>query len=171
MTIPLGVLAVLSVLGGLIQLPFSSTTKRLEHWLEPALFHNEVHLSIGAGTLWVLAVVAVAGGAVGIAVAVAAYGRRRIDHTVFERPVLAEAWRFDRTVSNLMGGPGRAGFEAAAAFDRRVVDGAVEGVATLVRREAGVLRRFHNGLVRTYAVGIGLGAVGLVLWFLSRSSF
>ena len=43
--------------------------------------------------------------------------------------------------------------------------------ATLVRREAGVLRRFHNGLVRTYAVGIGLGAVGLVIWFLSRSSF
>ena len=171
MTLPLGVLAVLSLLGGLIQLPFSSTTKRLEHWLEPTLFHNEVHLSIGAGTLWVLAVVAVAGGAVGIAVAVAAYGRRRIDHTVFERPVLAEAWRFDRTVSNLMGGPGRAGFEATAAFDRRVVDGAVEGVATLVRREAGVLRRFHNGLVRTYAVGIGLGAVGLVLWFLSRSSF
>ena len=171
MTLPLGVLAVLSLLGGLIQLPFASTTKRLEHWLEPTLFHNEVHLSIGAGTLWVLAVVAVAGGAVGIAVAVAAYGRRRIDHTVFERPVLAEAWRFDRTVSNLMGGPGRAGFEATAAFDRRVVDGAVEGVATLVRREAGVLRRFHNGLVRTYAVGIGLGAVGLVLWFLSRSSF
>ena len=61
--------------------------------------------------------------------------------------------------------------EATAAFDRRVVDGAVEGVATLVRREAGVLRRFHNGLVRTYAAGIGLGAVGLVIWFLSRSSF
>jgi len=171
MTLPLAVLAVLSVLGGLIQLPFSSTTKRLEHWLEPTLFHNEVHLSIGVGTLWVLAVVAVAGGGAGIAVAVAAYGRRRIDHTVFERPILTEAWRFDRKVSDLMGGPGRAGFEATAAFDRRVVDGAVEGVATLVRREAGVLRRFHNGLVRTYAVGIGLGAVGLVLWFLSRSSF
>jgi len=171
MALPLVVLAGLSVVGGLVQLPFSSTTKRLEHWLEPTLFHNEVHLSIGAGTLWVLALVAVAGGAVGIAVAVAAYGRRRIDHTAFERPILAEAWRFDRTVSDLMGGPGRAGFEATAAFDRRVVDGAVEGVATLVRREAGLLRRFHNGLVRTYAVGIGLGAVGLVLWFLSRSGF
>jgi len=171
MTLPLVVLAGLSVVGGLVQLPFSSTTKRLEHWLEPTLFHNEVHLSIGAGALWVLALVAVAGGAAGIAVAVAAYGRRSIDHTAFERPILAEAWRFDRTVSDLMGGPGRAGFEATAAFDRRVVDGAVEGVATLVRREAGLLRRFHNGLVRTYAVGIGLGAVGLVLWFLSRSGF
>ncbi|HJP24328.1 MAG TPA: hypothetical protein QGG16_03260, partial [Acidimicrobiales bacterium] len=171
MAFPLVVLAGLSVLGGLVQLPFSSSTKRLEHWLEPTLFHNEVHLSIGAGTLWVLAVIAVAGGAVGIAVAVAAYGQRRIDHTAFERPILAEAWRFDRKVSDFMGGPGRTGFDATAAFDREVVDGAVEGMATLVRREAGLLRRFHNGLVRTYAVGIGLGAVGLVLWFLSRSNF
>ncbi len=171
MVFPLVVLAGLSVLGGLIQLPFSSATKHLEHWLEPTLFHNEVHLSIGTGTLWVLAIIAVVGGAIGIAVAVAAYGKRRIDYATFERPILAEAWRFDRAVSVFMDGPGRASFEATADFDRSVVDGAVNGVATLVRREAGLLRRFHNGLVRTYAAGIGLGAVGLMLWFLTRSNF
>ena len=171
MTLPLVVLAALSVVGGLVQLPFSSTTKRLEHWLEPTLFHNEVHLTIGAGTLWILAVVAVLGGVVGIGVAVAAYAARRVDHRLFEQPVLADAWRLDRAVSRFMGGPGRAGFEAVARFDEAVVDGAVDGVATLVRKEAGLLRRFHNGLVRTYAVGIGVGAVGLVAWFLSRSSF
>ena len=171
MTLPLVVLAALSVVGGLVQLPFSSTTKRLEHWLEPTLFHNEVHLTIGAGTLWILAVVAVLGGVVGIGVAVAAYAARRVDHRLFEQPVLAAAWRLDRAVSRFMGGPGRAGFEAVARFDEAVVDGAVDGVATLVRKEAGLLRRFHNGLVRTYAVGIGVGAVGLVAWFLSRSSF
>ena len=60
MGLPLVVLAVLSVLGGLIQLPFSTATKRLEGWLEPTLFGNEVHLSVGTGTLWVLAAVAVA---------------------------------------------------------------------------------------------------------------
>ena len=171
MTFPLVVLAALSMVGGLVQLPFSSTTKRLEHWLEPTLFHNEAHLSIGAGTLWILAVVAVLGGLVGIGVAVAAYAARRVDHRLVEHPVLANAWRLDRAVSRFMGGPGRAGFEAVARFDEVVVDGAVDGVATLVRKEAGLLRRFHNGLVRTYAVGIGVGAVGLVAWFLSRSSF
>jgi len=171
MTLPLVVLAALSMVGGLVQLPFSSTTKRLEHWLEPTLFHNEVHLTIGAGTLWILAVVAVLGGVVGIGVAVAAYAARRVDHRLFEQPVLADAWRLDRAVSRFMGGLGRAGFEAVARFDEAVVDGAVDGVATLVRKEAGLLRRFHNGLVRTYAVGIGVGAVGLVAWFLSRSSF
>ena len=171
MTLPLVVLAALSVVGGLVQLPFSSTTKRLEHWLEPTLFHNEVHLTIGAGTLWILAVVAVLGGVVGIGVAVAAYAARRVDHRLFEQPVLVDAWRLDRAVSRFMGGLGRGGFEAVARFDEAVVDGAVDGVATLVRKEAGLLRRFHNGLVRTYAVGIGVGAVGLVAWFLSRSSF
>ena len=108
MGLPLVVLAVLSVLGGLIQLPFSAATKRLEGWLEPTLFGNEVHLSVGTGTLWVLAAVAVAGGAVGILVAVAAYLQRRVDHRAFEQPILAAAWRFDRLVSNFMGGPGRA---------------------------------------------------------------
>jgi NADH-quinone oxidoreductase subunit L len=115
--------------------------------------------------------VAVAGGAVGILVAVLAYLKRRVDHRVFERPILAEAWRLDRRVADFMGGPGRVGFEATANFDSSVVDGAVNGVATMVRSEAGLLRRFHNGLVRTYAVGIGVGAVGLVVWFLSRTSF
>jgi NADH:ubiquinone oxidoreductase subunit 5 (subunit L)/multisubunit Na+/H+ antiporter MnhA subunit len=104
-------------------------------------------------------------------VAVAAYLQRRVDHTAFEQPILADAWRFDRLVSNFMGGPGRAGFEATARFDSSVVDGAVESVATMVKAEAGLLRRFHNGLVRTYAAGIGAGAVGLVIWFLSRTSF
>ena len=70
-----------------------------------------------------------------------------------------------------MGGPGRAGFEAITTFDERIVDGAVNGVGALVRRLAGVLRRFHNGLVRTYAAGAALGAVALLLWFLSRASW
>ncbi len=170
MTLPLVVLAGLSMVGGLIQLPFSSSLKRLEHWLEPSLFGNEVHLSVGTATLWILAAVAVVGGLVGIGVAVAAYLQRRIDHRPFERPVLADAWRVDRSVAAFMGGPGRAGFEATATFDQRVVDGAVDGVGALVRREAGLLRRFHNGLVRTYAAGIGVGAVGLLIWFLVRSS-
>ena len=53
----------------------------------------------------------------------------------------------------------------------RVVDGAVNGVGSLVRHLAGVLRRFQNGLVRTYAAGAAIGAVALLLWFLSRASW
>ncbi|MDP7508831.1 MAG: NADH-quinone oxidoreductase subunit L [Acidimicrobiales bacterium] len=171
MTLPLVVLAVLSVGGGIMQLPFAPSLRFLEQWLEPSLFGNEVHLGLGAGTLWVLAAIAIAGGLVGIAVAIAAYQRRRIDYRVFEQPLLADAWAIDRAVGDFMGGPGRAGFEATTTFDERIVDGAVNGVGTSVRRLAGVLRRFHNGLVRTYAAGAALGAVALLLWFLTRASW
>ncbi len=171
MTLPLVVLAVLSVGGGIMQLPFAPSLRFLEQWLEPSLFGNEVHLGLGAGMLWVLAAIAIAGGLVGIAVAIAAYQRRRIDHRVFEQPLLADAWAIDRAVGDFMGGPGRVGFEATTTFDERIVDGAVNGVGTSVRRLAGVLRRFHNGLVRTYAAGAALGAVALLLWFLTRASW
>jgi hypothetical protein len=43
-------------------------------------------------------------------------------------------------------------------------------VAGIVSRTAGVLRLFHNGMVRTYAAGIGVGAVALLIWFLTRST-
>jgi len=171
MTLPLVVLAGLSIVGGVLQLPFAKSLKFLEHWLEPSLFGNEVHPHLGAGTLWALAAIAVVGGLCGIAVAVAAYERRRLDHRPFEQPLLADAWHVDRGVSDFMGGPGRAAFDATTTFDERVVDGAVDGVGGLVRRLAGLLRRFHNGLVRTYAAGAALGAVALLLWFLTRASW
>jgi NADH-quinone oxidoreductase subunit L len=152
-----------------MQLPFSPSLKRLEHWLEPSLFGNEVHLSVATSTMWILALVAIAGGIAGITLAIAAYQKRKVDYTMFERPILAEAWQVDRRVSDFMGGPGTAGFEATAGFDQRVVDGAVNGTGRLVQRLAQGVRRFQNGLVRTYAAGIGVGAVLLLLWFFMRS--
>ena len=59
MTLPLVVLAGLSIGGGVLQLPFAKSLKFLEHWLEPSLFGNEVHPHLGAGTLWALAAIAV----------------------------------------------------------------------------------------------------------------
>ena len=38
-------------------------------------------------------------------------------------------------------------------------------MATLVRETSGLLRRLQNGLVRTYAAGIALGAGLLVAYF------
>ena len=89
---------------------------------------------------------------------------------MFERPILANAWRLDETISGFMGGPGRSSFEAVARFDERVIDGAVNGVGVAVRLTAAMLRRFQNGLVRTYAAGVAVGVVALLIWFLSRST-
>ena len=58
------------------------------------------------------------------------------------------------------------GMSQSALADRVGIDGAVNGVATGVRETSGTLRRLQNGLVRTYAVGIAIGAVLLMAYFL-----
>ena len=80
------------------------------------------------------------------------------------------AWNFDATVSRFMGGPGSKAFAAVAKFDKQVIDGAVDGTGQIVKKTASILRRSQNGLVRTYALGIGIGAIGLLIWFLTRTT-
>ena len=48
----------------------------------------------------------------------------------------------------------------ATVFDAKVIDGAVNGVGRLVRGAGGGLRQVQTGLVRNYALGVVLGAVG-----------
>jgi NADH-quinone oxidoreductase subunit L len=46
-----------------------------------------------------------------------------------------------------------------------VVDGAVNGVATLVRETSNQVRKVQTGYVRQYAGVIGIGVVLLLGWF------
>jgi NADH-quinone oxidoreductase subunit L len=94
------------------------------------------------------------------------YERKRL--RAVEPAVLAHAWYYDETLARIAGGPGQAAFEATATFDREVVDGAVEGVGGATRAVGRRLRRLQTGYVRNYAVGVGLGAVALLGWFLYR---
>ena len=130
------------------------------------LGENEASISVATGTKVGLAVVAVLAGLTGIAIAWAIYLRRM--RRPVEPAILAEGYRYDRGISAFMGGPGRAGFEAASTFDRTVVDGAVNGVASLVRRSGGGLRGLQSGFVRNYALGIAGGAVLLLAYFLAQ---
>jgi NADH-quinone oxidoreductase subunit L len=84
--------------------------------------------------------------------------------------VLAHGWYYDEAVSAFMGGPGEAGFEATARFDREVIDGAVNGVATTVSVGATHARRLQTGFVRSYALFVGVGAALLLAMFLTRAA-
>jgi NADH-quinone oxidoreductase subunit L len=55
---------------------------------------------------------------------------------------------------------------AAYIFDKKVIDGAVNGIGTLFRGAASSGRRVQTGLVRNYALAFLLGVVG-VLWYLA----
>jgi NADH-quinone oxidoreductase subunit L len=167
MTLPLVVLAGLAVVAGGLNLPFTPDTHLLERWLHPVIGENEAHITVETATKVGLAVVAVIVGLVGIAAAAAVYLQKR--RAPIEPELLEEAWYYDRSISAFMDGPGRQGFEGVAAFDRNVVDGAVNGVAALVRGGGRGLRVLQSGFVRSYALGVAVGVVGLLTYFLTRA--
>ena len=75
----------------------------------------------------------------------------------------------DRAYSAVVVEPGRAAaWFSANVFDRKVVDGLVNGIGAGTRRLAASARRIQTGFVRTYALGLFLGAVGVLLWLGTR---
>ena len=168
MLMPLVVLAVLSVIGGFMQLPFSKDLHFLEHWLAPVVEESEAHI----GETWayqnkyVLLGVAVLIAAIGIFAAIAVYAKGKARPV--EPRVLEQAWFYDAGAAKLVGGPGAAAFNAVAWADAKIVDGAVNGTGALVRRIASTVRRTQSGFVRGYAAIVAIGVVALLAWFVYR---
>jgi NADH-quinone oxidoreductase subunit L len=165
MLLPLVVLAGLSIVGGALQLPFSTDLHFLEKWLEPVIEFGEadIHGTWAYDNKYLLLVFAVVTAALGIAGAVAVYSKKKV--AAIEPAILEQAWNYDKGVSAFMGGPGRKGFDAVAWFDSTVVDGAVNGVAKTVQGAAGEARKSQSGYVRQYAASVGIGVVLMLVWF------
>ncbi len=168
MLFPLIVLSVLSVIGGAMQLPFTKNLHFLEHWLAPVVEESEadIHHTWAYENKYVLLVVAVLIAATGIAAAFAVYTKKKAK--AVEPRVLEQAWFYDAGAAKLVGGPGRAAFNAVAWADSHIVDGAVNGTATLVRGIARQVRKSQSGFTRVYAALMAVGAVALLAWFLYR---
>jgi NADH-quinone oxidoreductase subunit L len=166
MTVPLVVLGGLAVVGGLMNTPFSDDTKVFEHWIEPVVHGAEAHLSLSGNEQVLLALIAIVGSLVGITLGVLVYLRRRL--TVVEPEILAHAWYIDETIAKALDGPGEAVFEGAAAFDRVVIDGAVNETGTAVKGLGARLRTVQTGYVRNYALLIAFGTVALLVYVVTR---
>lgn len=168
MLIPLVVLAGLSVVGGAMQLPFSSKLHFLEHWLAPVVHDAEADIkkTWAYDNKYILLGVAVIVAFAGIAAAYAVYAKKKVK--AIEPAILEQAWMYDATAAKLVGGPGRAAFNAVAWADSRIVDGAVNGTATFVRGVAGQVRKSQSGFTRVYAALMTIGAVALLAWFVLR---
>jgi NADH-quinone oxidoreductase subunit L len=178
MTMPLVVLAGLSIVGGLINLPFwNQELDFLARFLEP-VFEGvaEPHPSFGVGFL--LSTVAVIVAVVGIVLGRALY-RNGLpasgEDPAEERlggfaKVLANAYYFDTGIARFVSGPVTAFARLLTGdVDRRGIDGLVNGIGVAFRTAGGGLRRLQTGLVRNYALGIMAGAVVLVGYMFVRT--
>jgi NADH-quinone oxidoreductase subunit L len=169
MTLPLIVLAALSLLGGLLDLPWwhSGISAPLS-WLDPVL---GAHRHIPNGSVTVRVVLSVVDGVIALMGLAAGWRlwRATAERPALEPQVLRRAWYIDDVYDTLIGRPGEVFARAASVFDRKVIDGAVVGVASSVRRAGNGLRKVQTGFVRQYALGIVVGTVLLLAFMLSRA--
>jgi NADH-quinone oxidoreductase subunit L len=162
MLVPVGVLAVLSCVGGLLQ--FAPLWTPLTTWLEP------VAAPIAEPTSWqegVTSVVAVAVGLAGIAGAWAIYGARlvRAPRTL---TILVKKFYFDE-LYDLIGYRVADGVARAlgAFVERPLIGGTMTAVSETLDLSARDLSLVQNGLVRSYALALAGGVAVLAVVFLS----
>lgn len=167
MTIPLVILALLSIIGGALNLPgFHTFTLWLEHTFEVA-HPGEFN--------WVVAGISLTLALIGLLFAWMLYGRKfealktddPLRHilgpifTAFERK-----WWVDELYGAIIIKPYRkVSTFLAEIIDAAGIDGIVNALGEGARTFAESLRRIQNGLVRSYAVSVFFGAV-LILGYL-----
>jgi NADH-quinone oxidoreductase subunit L len=171
MRIALIVLACGAAAAGVLGL--SATTGLLPKFLSPVVGQTREALS-GPSEL-VLSVISVAVGLTGILLAWFVYLSGRIDWMALRarfggaKRTLQRGFYVNDFYSGAIVGPAKLGAAFAAyVVDRRVIDGAVNGIGGVVAVVARSGRRVQTGLVRNYAVGILLGAAALLAYLAVR---
>lgn len=166
MTIPLWILAALSIVGGLLNLPFILT---MERWLEPALGHH-VEPSLTLELLAITLSVIIA--AFGLIIAIALYMRgegwpRRLrDSFKGLMPVIERKWYVDEFYNAIIVNPIRDSSEwLSQSFDRNIIDGVVNGAGNISANLGERVRHLQTGSIPTYALSILIGVVALVAYF------
>jgi NADH-quinone oxidoreductase subunit L len=168
MTVPLAILAVASAVAGgwlfmthaladfLAATP-SLTAPAIAATAAPHAFH------------WDLAIQGSLAAAIGIVVAALGHLGRRSDAPQPERFLGPLGWLFanrffiDQIAAGLVVKPLELLATLAAAFDRHVVDGLVDGIARIPLGVGAVTRRLQSGLLQRYAVAGVFGALAIVL--------
>jgi NADH-quinone oxidoreductase subunit L len=168
MTIPLMVLAALSVAGGYLGVPaVLGGSNRFAHFLAPVTGHHE--LALDEETEFMLMAVSVGVALVGIVLGWLVY-RRGVepDRTLARRApalrdTLAHAYYIDETYDHAIVRQVVAGSRWLwRAVDVGVIDALANGIATAARTLGDTWRRMASGNVQHYALALLLGVVALM---------
>ncbi len=177
MTTPLIILAFLSAVGGLIQVPLIEGGQQLDHFLEPVFADvasivgggsaaHGAHGAADAGAEIALMVISLAVALSGIFVAhrfyvvdPAAPGRLAERARALYRLLFNKYWIDEVYDARIVQPIVRGSIRLWQRFDAAVIDGAVNGIGREITRAAGLLRQAQTGYVQVYAMILTLGMV------------
>jgi NADH-quinone oxidoreductase subunit L len=168
MTVPLIILAVLSVVGGYVGLPtVLGGHDAFANYLAPSVGHHELH--IGEGTELLLMAVSVGAAFLGIGVAWVLYTRDpRADRGLARSlrsvyPRVQRAYDVDALYDTVVVQPLMRGSDALwKDVDVAMIDGAANGTAAAAMGFGGLLRRWSTGNVQHYMLTVLVGVAVVV---------
>jgi NADH-quinone oxidoreductase subunit L len=167
MTIPLWILAVLSVIGGVINLPFIHT---LDTWLKPVIGeHEKIPLVLELLGIMISIVIVVVGVLIARALYLTneAWAKQLVERFAFLRRPAEHKWYVDEMYVFFIVAPlkGISGWFARI-VDPKVIDGAVNGVGGVLSDAGEAVRKLQNGAIPAYALSIFLGVVAVLFYFI-----
>jgi NADH-quinone oxidoreductase subunit L len=177
MRIAMSALALLAIVGGVVQIP--GVDDAVSRFLDPTFADSRfVHVQVKTGPAWLGLIIGAAIAVVGIAIAyriwVVAPGTSvslRERFTPAHR-FLVNKWYFDELIDVVFVRPaGWLGNAAQSVLERIVVGGAITGgTSGIVRAGSAAVRRAQTGFVRYYAAAMVVCLSGVALYFLISAS-
>jgi len=179
MTIAMGLLAALAVVGGVLQIP--GVDHVITNFLAPSLAGAPLAATShepSTGTAWIGLIIGAVIGAVGITLAYVIYVARPGTAARFQvaapwlHRFLVNKWYFDEAIDLIVVRPVLAlGRFVDSVLERIVISGGVTGGVTgVVRSGSAAVRRAQTGFLRYYAGAMVLGLSIVVLYFLISST-
>jgi NADH-quinone oxidoreductase subunit L len=170
MTIPLVVLAALSIVGGLLGLPeFWQLPNWMHHQLQPVIARPHFSM-LSHETEWLLMGIAVAAALVMIYITWLLFMKKKV--LPAEREDLLKPWQkliynkyyvdevYEAGITKPINVIGKALYEF---FDKQIIDGLVNGVGNLVKGAGSLIRLYQNGNIGFYVMNMALGVILIVL--------
>jgi NADH-quinone oxidoreductase subunit L len=166
MTLPLWILAFFAATAGAMAI--DNWRFSLSRWVDPVFGSNLFNDHLATSSIWVLAIVDAVIALVGVTIGLGLW-MARSERPSLEGAFLRHAWYVNELYDGLFGRPSeRLAAYCANVIDPKVIDGAVEGTADLVRDAGTTVRRTQTGYVRNYLLGVALGAVLVLAFMLTR---
>ena len=173
MKIPMGILALLAIVGGALQIP--GIDSGVTRFLEPTFATSRLaHLEPGNGSAWVGLIIGALIGVAGITIAyriwVVQVGTSARLQTRFAglHRFLYNKWYFDELIDFSVVRPAQwLGRFAGTVLEGGVMASGVTGGTTgVVRGLSAAVRRLQTGFLRYYAAAMLVGISGMALYFL-----